>query len=109
MAEPTLAALFGANATQDATTITILKADLAATGLTPDAANKAESLLLAIFLHAKQALTPESLDTNLDQSISIEDPTRSTDRRGDNDYLQQTYQINVQKIDISAAIGPDDL
>ena len=109
MPEPTLAQLFGDNATQDATTITIVKADLASTGLTPDAANKAESLLLAIFLKAKTTLTPENLDTNLDQSISIEDPTRSTDRRGDNDYLQQTYQINVQKLDTSAAIGPNDL
>ncbi|MBE9050651.1 hypothetical protein IQ243_09535 [Nostocales cyanobacterium LEGE 11386] len=44
MAEPTIAQVFGDNATQDTNTITITKADLVSTGLTASANNTAEWL-----------------------------------------------------------------
>ncbi|MCC5626184.1 hypothetical protein, partial [Nostoc sp. CHAB 5715] len=69
MAEPTLAQVFGANATQTATTITITKADLPR--LTPSSTNTAESLLTAILLKAQDGLPQSTFDTNLDQSIYI--------------------------------------
>ncbi|MBC1242280.1 hypothetical protein GNE10_35350, partial [Nostoc sp. 2RC] len=59
MAEPTLTQVFGANATQDATTITITKADLTGVGLTAASENTAESLFTAIVLKAQTALTED--------------------------------------------------
>ena len=56
MAEPTLQAVFGANATQTATTISINKADIAEFGLIPDANNTAESLLMSLIMHASKTL-----------------------------------------------------
>lgn len=71
MAEPLLTDVFGANATQDASTITIAKSDLAAVGLTVSATNTAESLLASILLMAQQSLTETNFGTNQDQSITI--------------------------------------
>lgn len=60
MAEPTLTQVFGSGATQDATTITISKSDLTEIGLTPDANNSAESLLIAEIMGKPQP-TPQLL------------------------------------------------
>lgn len=109
MSEPTLTEVFGANATQDATTIVISKVDLATTGYTPGANDKAEALLFAIFQKAAAVLTPTALDNNLDQSISIESGIASLDSRGGQNFRQQSYSFNVQKLDTAAAISPDDL
>lgn len=109
MAEPTLSDVFGANATQDATKIVIMKADLAAPGYTPGAADKAETILFAIFKKAAAYLTPTALDSNLDQSISIDSGIASLDSRGGQNFRQQSYSFNVQKPDNSADISPDDL
>ncbi len=80
----TLAELFGANAVQTATTLTITKADLASTGLIPSATNSSESLLSALVLNfanqfagslltqAGDTITTEdgySLDFSIDDSI----------------------------------------
>lgn len=48
----TLQNVFGYNATQNSTTITIYKSDLASVGLTSTTNNTAESLLVAILLKA---------------------------------------------------------
>ncbi len=56
MAEPTLAGIFGANATQSLTELVISKADLVAVGLTASDTNTPESLLAAIVALAQSAL-----------------------------------------------------
>ncbi len=111
MPEPTLSQVFGAGATQTATALSIAKADLAARGLTASADNKAESLLVALLLQAKTALTPATLETNLDQSISIAESDfnfQTLVTRNNQTYRQSTYAINLQKLDQGNIIDPDD-
>ncbi|MDZ8227526.1 hypothetical protein [Nostoc sp. ChiVER01] len=110
MAEPSLTAVFGSNATQDATTLTISKADLAVTGLTPSANNTAESLLIAIMLKFKLVLTDEARDTNIDQSVAVVagfSPSITT--RNDNVYLRNTISVEIDRILTGAeTIDPDN-
>ena len=110
MAEPTLQQVFGANATQTATALTIAKADL--TGLTASATNTAESLFVAILLKAKAYLTQANYETNIDQSITITTPdfaAQSLVTRQDNQqYRQFTETVNLHKLDNSNQIDPDD-
>jgi hypothetical protein len=106
MAEPTLIELFGAGATQSATAITILKADLP--GLTASATNTAESLLAGIILKAGTALTTTARDANPDQSIAIEQGFDQVAYRGTTAYYQSARTITLQKINTSATIDPDD-
>lgn len=108
MAEPTLQDIFGINATQNETTITLNKADL--TGLTPSATNTAESLYIAISLTAKNYLSEANFENNLDQSIYIEEGLPSFLNRGDDSDRYRTDQltINLAKIDNDSGINPDD-
>jgi hypothetical protein len=110
MAEPLFTAVFGANATQDATDVTIKKADLTGVGLTPSANNTAESLLLAINLKAQEALTETARDTNIDQSVALTDGfSPSITTRNNAIYLRNTISIEVDK-ELTGAdvIDPDD-
>ena len=106
MAEPTLQQIFGANATQTSATITITKADLP--GLTPAADNRAEQLFVAVLLQAKSFLTSANQDTNPEQSITIEDSFQTLVTRNNQQYRQNTQSVNLQKIDTTAGIDPDD-
>lgn len=108
MAEPTLQEVFGTNATQTSTTITITKADL--TGLTPSGSNTAESILAGILLKAKTALTPENFATNTNQSINISTGYSSFTTRGTNNDAYRVDQLNVNlaKIDNGSTLDPDD-
>ena len=105
--EPSLQAVFGAGATQTATTVTILKSDLP--GLTPAADNRAESLLVAILLKAKATLTTANQETNIEQSITINDGfVPSFVIRNNNQYRQDDITVSLQKPAGSIAIDPDD-
>jgi hypothetical protein len=106
MAEPTLIEVFGAGATQTATTVTILKADLP--GLTASAANTAESLLAGIVIKAGATLTVASRTANPDQSIAIEQGFDQIAYRGNTAYYQASRTVTLQKLNTSAAIDPDD-
>lgn len=111
MAEPTLTQVFGAGATQTATTLSIAKADLASLGLTASATNTAESLFVALLLQAKAALTPTTLETNLDQSVSVAESDfnfQTLVTRNNQTYRQSTYAVNLQKLDTGSIIDPDD-
>jgi hypothetical protein len=110
MAEPTLTAVFGTNATQDATTLTISKTDLVSVGLTASANNTAESLLIAIILKFKSVLTDTARDANINQSVAVVDgysPAITT--RNSTIYLRNTISVEVDKL-LSGAdvIDPDD-
>ncbi|BBD68650.1 hypothetical protein NIES4072_40280 [Nostoc commune NIES-4072] len=108
MAEPTLADIFGSNATQTATTITIAKADLPR--LTANANNTAESLLTGILLKAQTSLTQTNFDSNINQSIYVNSGFSSFTTRGTNNDAYRVDQliINFAKLDISSTIDPDD-
>jgi len=106
MAEPTLAQIFGANATQDSTTLTIHKADLA--GLTPVAMNTAESLLAGIAVTAQSTLTSANQTSNTDQSIVITDSNDNIVTRSSVAYRRKTKIITFDKVDTGSAFDPDD-
>jgi hypothetical protein len=108
MAEPTLIDIFGAGATQDATTITIQKTSLPR--LTPSANNTAESLFTGIILKAQTSLTQTSFDGNIDQSIYLSTGFPSfTNRGADNtQYRVDQLNINLAKVDTGSTIDPDD-
>jgi hypothetical protein len=107
MAEPTLTAVFGENATQTSTTITITKADLP--GLTAAANNTAESLLIAILLRAQQQLTQINQDANVEQNVVISDGfLPSFVSRNETTYRQDTLTVSMDKLAGSIAIDPDD-
>lgn len=108
MAEPTLIDLFGAGATQTATTITIAKADLP--GLTASAANRAEALLVGILLKMKTTLSKTNFDNNIDQSVYVESGYPTFAFRGTNNdsYRVDQLTVNLAKLDTSGTIDPDD-
>lgn len=108
MAEPTLESVFGTSAVQDLSIITIAKSDLP--GLTADANNTAESLLVAILLKVQIGLSQANFDSNLDQSIYVDNGFPNFAFRGpDNDqYRVDQLTVNFAKPDIGSAINPDD-
>lgn len=110
MSEPSLQEVFGAGATQDVNTFTIAKADLVAVGLTANANNKAEGLLVAILLLAKATLTTDRQAINPEQSITIEEGFGGDTlvQRNNQTYRQKTYSTNLQKLDAQLTIDPDD-
>jgi len=110
MPEPTINDVFGAGATQTATTLTILKADLLT--LTPVAANRGEQLLMGIILRAQANLTPAARNLDFDRSIAIEPAfdqvTSRTVGSTTNNYYQSGITISAQKINTNSAIDADD-
>ena len=108
MAEPTLAEVFGANATQNESTLTISKSDLAAIGLTPKVENTGESLFASIIALAQQNLTEDNRDTNIDQSVTITDNLPSLVTRNDDNYRQESKTINFEKKDDQSTFNPND-
>ncbi|AKG24548.1 hypothetical protein [Calothrix sp. 336/3] len=109
MPEPTLVQVFGVNATQTSTTLTISKSDLATVGLTASANNTAESLLVALVKLWNGYLTEANQETNVDIQVTVE-PSQfpSIVFRNEQNYRQNTYNINIQKIDSGTTIDPDD-
>ncbi|MEH1940096.1 MAG: hypothetical protein V7L01_07755 [Nostoc sp.] len=108
MSEPTLAQVFGSNATQDATTITIYKADLPR--LTPQTVNTPESLLTGIIVKAQSGLPKSTFDSNIDQSIYVEPGYPGFAFRGTDNtsYRVDNLVVNLAKIDTASTIDPDD-
>ena len=112
MAEPTLAEVFGANAAQTSSTITISKADLATVGLTTSATNTAESLLAAIVAIARSSLSEANFEANIDQSVTVLSGFDSIVPRADGSggflsYRQTQLNVNFHKLD-AGAFDPDD-
>lgn len=104
--EPTLQQILGADATQDANTITIQKADLP--GLTASANNRAESLLVAMLLKAMSYLNQANFDANTDQSLLITQTFQSLTTRGTDTYRRTDLTVALHKVDNSGVIDPDD-
>ncbi|MFM6607443.1 MAG: hypothetical protein ACKPH3_25790 [Dolichospermum sp.] len=109
MPQPTLTEVFGSGATQTATTLTISKSALATVGLTASQDNSAESLLAAILLIAKINLTETKFESNIDQSIVIDNGFKSTTIRGNNtQYLTDQLTVTLAKVDPLSPLDPDD-
>lgn len=107
MAEPTLQSVFGTNATQNTTTLTISKADL--TGLTATSSNTAESLLVAILLKAKESLSEANRDINVDQSIAVDVATTpSYTTRNNAVYSRDTITVELDRAAGNLTIDPDN-
>jgi hypothetical protein len=109
MAEPTLQEIFGAGATQDATSITILKSDLP---MTSAAVNRGEQCFAAIVKKASSTLSTTDFATNGDRSISIAPGYDSLIYRTigtvQETLLQTQLNINFAKVQATAGVTPDD-
>jgi uncharacterized protein (DUF697 family) len=108
MAEPQLTEVFGSGATQTADTLVIRKADLATVGLTAAATNTAQGLVVAIVLLAQKYLNDEKQATNPDIQVTIAQSFDSLVTRNNTTYRQRSYSVEMQKVDTSAAINPND-
>lgn len=108
MAEPTLQQIFGNAANQTASQLIIVKADLAAIGLTASTTNSAESLLAAIIAYAQQYLSDDNQATNTDQSIAIDDGLDSLTTRNSVTYRRKSKSITFDKADNSSTFNPND-
>lgn len=110
MAEPTLVQIFGAGATQDATSLTIQKSSLATVGLTASANNTAESLIVAILLNAEAGIGEDERDANIDQNVAVSIGTSpNTTTRNNEIYLRNTISIEIDKLlPAATTIDPDD-
>lgn len=116
MAQPTVAEIFGngdgSTTKQDGSFLTIDKFKMAVVGLT-NSSNPlptAEALFTAIILMAKQYLTLDNYNANIDQNIYIEDGFASLTTRGENNTSYRVNQIiiNFAKPDAGSTIDPDD-
>jgi hypothetical protein len=109
VAEPTLQEIFGAGATQTATTITILKADL---DLTAAAINRGEQVFAAVVKKAALTLTSTNFGTNSDQSIVVnptfEQVIYRTVANVQTAFLKTPLEVGFHKLQSSAGITPDD-
>ncbi|MEH2351933.1 hypothetical protein [Nostoc sp.] len=108
MVKATLVEVLGQGASQTATTLTILKADLPR--LTPSANNTPESLLVGILLKAQSRLTQESFDTNIDQSLTVLKGYSSSVTRGAEnlDYRTKQLVVSMSTLDTDTEIDPDN-
>jgi hypothetical protein len=109
MAEPLLISIFGENATQNATSITIQKSDLQ---MTAAADNRGEQILAAIIQKAAGRLTPAAFEVNTDQSITISPGFSSliyrTNGTVQETLLQTQLTINFAKVQPTSGVTPDD-
>jgi hypothetical protein len=102
MAVLNLQQIFGASATQDATTLTIHKADLAivgsATPFIPASANTADSILAAIIAFAETNAPDTAAQTDPTQTVGIGDGYKSIVTVSSVDYLLLPKTINFYSI-----------
>lgn len=109
MAEPTLTEIFGAGATQTATSITILKADLP---MTAAAVNKAEQIFAAIIKRNTTIMTQTVFDADPTRSISLVQGFDSlvyrTNGTTQETLLQVPITINFAQTQAAGNINPDN-
>jgi hypothetical protein len=108
MAEPTLAEVFGANATQDATDLVIKKSDLPATNFTPSSTNRAEQLLVAMIQKIATKLNETNQTSDPDIQITVEPSFNTVTTVNGIPYKVFTYTISLRKPDTDTVIKPND-
>lgn len=108
MPKPSLIEVFGANASQDSTTVTISKSALQAVGLTIGNDIPAEKILVALIKVAAINLSKANFDLNTDQQIYIDKGISSNTFRGSSLYKTTPYTITLAKTVPDEEIDPDD-
>ncbi|MFH7243556.1 MAG: hypothetical protein ACHWZW_11970 [Spirulina sp.] len=107
MAEYTLSEVFGANATQTATDLVIKKADFP--GLTADAANTGESLLVALLLHWLTTLTETArIADEANRQIAVTSAGVDIYQGPTRDYLRHSVAVILYNPWTIPTIDPDD-
>jgi hypothetical protein len=108
MPKPTLQDIFGVGATQDVITLTISKAALIGTGLSPLADNSAESLLAAILSLCVVRLQPTLAAADPTQKINISDsPATFVSSSGVNLYRKNII-VSFGTVSSVAEIVPNE-
>lgn len=109
MAEALITDVFGAAFTQNATTLTIAKADL---DFTATATNKADVAVAGIFKKWANNLTQAAFNADFDRSIyitpSFESVVTRTIGSVTNQYLHSTWNIVFAKSLATSGITPND-
>jgi hypothetical protein len=109
MTEATLQEVFGASATQDGTTITILKSDL---DMTVAAVNRGEQVFAAIVKKGSAVFTQAAFDIDDTRSITIEPGYDSLKYRTINaattTLLQKQVVIGFHQVQATSGINPDN-
>lgn len=96
MAEPTLQSVFGNNAAQTATTLTINKNDLVEFGLIPDASNTAESLMMALIMYASRSINEaQRISDQANRQVAIDPVPPDIFDDGVNMYLRKLWSVVV--------------
>jgi hypothetical protein len=109
MPEPTLQEVFGANATQTATVITINKGDLANIGLTASATNRGESLLMAILMNASNSLTEVARSTDpVNRNVTVQYGGQDLVEQSGANYRRDVYSVLAYKSTPLQTVDPDD-
>ncbi|MFM6725557.1 MAG: hypothetical protein ACKPJF_14110, partial [Dolichospermum sp.] len=81
----------------------------ATVGLTASSDNSAEAILAAILLIAKINLTETKFESNIDQSIVIDNGFKCTTIRGNNtQYLTDQLTVTLAKVDPLSPLNPND-
>ncbi len=104
----TLQQTHGTNATQDATNVTLVKADFADVGLSPDANDSAQSLVVAQFMKWVAIFTEANQNLDSTQLITITRDLESLTTRGGNTYTRVSFSVNFDKLTPTIVIDPDD-
>lgn len=109
MAEPTLVAVLGANATQNATDIVIKKADLTSTGFVATASNTAESILVALIMRAANELseTNRSTDT-VNRNLTLTYAGQDTVNQAGTQYRRDVWSAVAYKTTPVVVVNPGD-
>jgi TorA maturation chaperone TorD len=108
MAIPTIQNVFGDGSSQDANSLTILKSDLQAVGLTVSSNNTATSLLIALMLKAAVWLNETKQESDPDINVVITRGLDNLTTRNNTNYRQYSYTLEAQVPDVSSSIDPDD-
>ena len=105
MAEPILTDVFGANATQDATNLTITKADL---NITASATNTAEGLFVATFLKAAETLNATAQGADSDIQVTLDKESASPITRNSTNYIRHVYVVKFDVPDQTETVNPNN-
>jgi hypothetical protein len=118
MAQPTLQEVFGPNAAQTATSITLTKADYANNvtvdgvtygGLTANSGNNGEQLFTAIVISALQNLTITNRLADFDHSIEIVNQGQDIVAQNATTYRRFVLSVRFYNQEDLAPLDPDDM
>jgi hypothetical protein len=106
MAELTLSQALGSSATQDATTITLNKADLGLTATTCTA----DQVVAAVIIKAQATMTEANFQAEADQRTYISNGFPSTVTKTVNStlYVIKQLVLNLCKPEVTSSLDPND-